>query len=425
MAQRFRFTKTKLEGLELPPQGHYEVYDSDVPRLACRIRHTGARAFYVVKRADSKVEWVRLGTFQDMTVEQARKAAERTLGAFAAGVNPAAQKRLEREKHTLQEAFDAYFDQHVVPQGVKRSDEIKSMWERFLGNMPDLPAKKHGRKRTKHPAGVDWTERKLDAIDNAHVRTLHAEIGKTHRTYANRVVELVSTIYNRAAEWGYRGANPARGIKPFREAKRARFLNQHDPGELQRFFTALAADTSKDFQHFVYLSLLTGARRNNVLGMRWQDINMQTATWTIPEEAAKNDEAQVVALVSEAIRFLKERGPKTEGYVFAAPTKTGYATPPKGRWSALLARAKVSDLRIHDLRRSLGSWQAISGASLAIIGKSLGHKSPSATAIYARLHLDPVRASLNLATSAMLKAAGVKKPAEVVRMKRQKRSTTA
>jgi integrase len=96
-------------------------------------------------------------------------------------------------------------------------------------------------------------------------------------------------------------------------------------------------------------------------------------------------------------------------------------TPPKKRWQALLKRAKVPDLRIHDLRRSLGSWQALGGASLSIIGKSLGHKSPSATAIYARLHLDPVRASLNAATSAMLEAAGVKKAAEVVPIKRRKR----
>src|SRR5258706_5073249 len=123
--------------------------------------------------------------------------------------------------------------------------------------------------------------------------------------------------------------------------------------------------------------------------------------------------------------MLKDRAPKDDGFVFPAPSKTGYATPPKKRWRALLERAKVSDFRIHDLRRSLGSWQAISGASLAIIGKSLGHKSSDATMIYARLHLDPVRASLNTATTAMLEAAGVKKrTGEVVPM-RKKRSKTA
>ena len=63
-----------------------------------------------------------------------------------------------------------------------------------------------------------------------------------------------------------------------------------------------------------------------------------------------------------------------------------------------------ADLRIHDLRRTLGSWQAATGASLPIIGKSLGHKSLAATQIYARLNLDPVRASVSKATDAMLLA---------------------
>ena len=85
---------------------------------------------------------------------------------------------------------------------------------------------------------------------------------------ANRVLELLSSIYNRAIEWGYRSANPTGGIKPFKETKRDRFIQG---SELPRFFIALAEDTSDDFKHFVLLSLLTGARRNNVLAMRWQD----------------------------------------------------------------------------------------------------------------------------------------------------------
>ena len=78
---------------------------------------------------------------------------------------------------------------------------------------------------------------------------------------------------------------------------------------------------------------------------------------------------------------------------------------PKTAWKRIIARAGIKDLRIHDLRRTLGSWQAAAGSSLPIIGKSLGHKSLGATQIYARLNLDPVRASVNKATEAMLLAA--------------------
>lgn len=428
MAERIRFTKTAISGLDLPKQGaRTVVYDIDVPKLAIRLTAAGTRTFYVVKREGSGIAWVKLGTFPDMTPEGARKAAERVLGDFARGINPATAKRAERQKQTLGEAYAQYCDLHLVPQGKKTADDIQAMWERCLGTMPDEPAKKHGRKRSKHPAGVDWSKRKLDAIDNPDVRKLHAGIGTTHPPMANRVIELLSSIYNKASEFGFAGSNPTNGIKPFKENKRDRFIGG---GELPRFFTALAEDTSDDFKHFVLLSLLTGARRTTVLSMRWQDIDLLSSTWRIPD--GKNGEPQVVALVPEAVAVLQERAPKrtkiVEGvevavaYVFPAPSATGYATPPKKRWRALITRAGVADLRIHDLRRSLGSWQAITGASLVIIGKSLGHKSADSTMIYSRLDLDPVRASLNTATSAMLEAAGVKQTGKVMKLTKQKKA---
>ncbi len=421
MTARIRFTKAGLSALPLPEEGARSTfYDTEVPKLAIRLTAAGTRTFYVVKRDGASMAWFRLGTFPDMTPEGARKAAERVLEDFAKGINPATVKRAERQKQTFGEAYESYRVLHIIPRGIKSASEIHALWERCLGTMPDAPAKKHGRKRAKHPGGVDWTRRKLDAIDNAEVRKLHAGIGKTHRTMANRVVELASSIFNRAIEGGYRGANPCHGIKPFKETKRDRFIRGD---ELPRFFVALAEDTSDDFKHFVLFSLLTGARRNNVLAMRWQDVDLHATTWRIPQ--TKNDDPQVVALVPEAVEILRERKPKDSGYVFPAASKAGHITPPKKRWADLIARAKLADLHIHDLRRSLGSWQAISGASLAIIGKSLGHKSADATMIYARLSLDPVRASLDTATTAMLTAAGVKKSAEVTPLKRRTRQAGA
>jgi len=77
--------------------------------------------------------------------------------------------------------------------------------------------------------------------------------------------------------------------------------------------------------------------------------------------------------------------------------------------------------RIHDLRRTLGSWQAKTGASLAIIGKSLNHKTHQATANYARLDLDPVRQSVNTATAAMLEAADLKEGTQVLPLPKKNR----
>ena len=90
---------------------------------------------------------------------------------------------------------------------------------------------------------------------------------------------------------------------------------------------------------------------------------------------------------------------------------------PNRVWNRILERAGIDDLRIHDLRRTLGSWQAKTGASLVTIGKSLNHKSLNATAIYARLDLDPVRESVNTATAAMMEAGKPKKTADVVSLR--------
>jgi integrase len=76
-------------------------------------------------------------------------------------------------------------------------------------------------------------------------------------------------------------------------------------------------------------------------------------------------------------------------------------------WDRVREAAKLGDVRLHDLRRTLGSWQAASGASLPIIGKSLGHRNQKTTEIYALLDLDPVRQSVTTAAKAMLTAGGI------------------
>lgn len=83
-------------------------------------------------------------------------------------------------------------------------------------------------------------------------------------------------------------------------------------------------------------------------------------------------------------------------------SKSGHLEDPKRPWRELLHRAGIKNLRLHDLRRTMGSYQAISGTSLHIIGKSLGHKSTSATQVYARLTADPIRESMQKATDRML-----------------------
>ncbi|MHB1926981.1 MAG: site-specific integrase [Leptospirillum sp.] len=156
------------------------------------------------------------------------------------------------------------------------------------------------------------------------------------------------------------------------------------------------------FKDFILLSLFTGARKSNVLSMRWKDIDFERNVWKIPGELSKNGDPMQIPLGPDVLDILRRRRAETSSvFVLPGPGAKGHYMEPKRAWGTLLKRAKLEDLRIHDLRRSMGSWMTIGGTSLPIVGKALGHKTSQATSIYARLNLDPVRAAMDQAVEAM------------------------
>ncbi|MCG2685361.1 MAG: site-specific integrase, partial [Planctomycetales bacterium] len=212
--------------------------------------------------------------------------------------------------------------------------------------------------------------------------------------------------YNRAKDsLGYEGDNPALGIKRFSEEKRDRFLHAD---ELRAFFVSLQAEPNAMLQHFFLLCLLTGARRGNIQAMRWDEIDFNTALWRIAGEDAKAGIPIVIPLTTAALDVLhaRQEANGTSPWVFPSRGKHGHIVEPKAAWKRIIERAGLVDVRPHDLRRSLGSWMAITGAGLPVVGKMLGHTQASTTQIYARLSIDPVRQAAEKATTAMLAAGG-------------------
>ena len=377
------FTKDNLNGLPLPTTDRVTYHDSNklASGLQLRITPSGAKTFGVFRRTKGgSPERVTLGRYPDMTIDQARRQAAIINAAIADGGNPAAIKRAHKAERTFADLFNEYLERHAKPN--KRTwVEDEQRYEQYLKK--SLGAKK------------------LAIVDRKAIANIHSKITLAgHPTVANRVLALISSIFGWAINAGLGETNPATGIKRNKEISRDRFL-QND--ELPRFFDALNKEANTTIRDYIFLSLLTGARRSNVLSMRWKDINFGRAEWRIDE--TKNGTSQVVPLSPEVVTILEARKPaEPEIFVFPGVGKSGHLEEPKKGWNRILAAAGLENLRIHDLRRTFGSWQAKSGSSLAIIGKSLNHKNVATTAIYARLDQDPVRQSINTANTAMIAA---------------------
>ena len=376
-SHHLNFTKAALVKAPAAKKGSKDYYyDEREKGLVMAVTPTGTKTFFLYKRIEGKPERLLLGRFPDISIENARKLATAAKGEIAVGANPQKDKRAIRDEMTFGALFADYME--------KYSKVHKRSWKYDEREVNKFLSR--------------WMKRKISSFDRPEIERFHAKIGKENGLYqANRLLERIRSIFNKAIDWGWAGPNPATGIKKYKEKSRDRFLQ---PDELPRFFEALANEPNEVARDFFMISLLTGARKSNTLAMCWKDINFSSATWRI--ELTKNGDAQTVHLPRQAIDILTERKWKSESpWVFEGKGETGHLADPKKAWARILEEANINDLRIHDLRRTLGSYQAATGANGYIIGKSLGHRSQQSTAIYARLNLDPVRESVNKATEAM------------------------
>jgi len=379
--EEINFTKAAIDQL-VAPEGTTRryVHDSKESGLVLQITHAGRKSFQLYKKHQGRPVRVTIGTFPDFTVEQARKRAREIKSELDRGENPNDATRAQREEITFAGLFDIYLERHAKVK--KRSWEADQ--EAFKRHLSTTIGNK-----------------KLSSISRKDIAAIHSKIGKHHPTAANRILALVSSVFGRAIEFGlWESLNPCLGVKRFPEQARDRFLSAD---ELGRFFQALEQAPSATARDFFLIALLTGARRANVMSMRWSDLDLKGETWRIQE--TKNGTPQTVPLTGAVLEILQERRRNTSSFfVFPGKGVTGHLVEPKKAWALICKAAGIEGARIHDLRRTMGSWQAKTGASLTIIGKSLNHKSHATTAIYARLDLDPVRSAMETATTAMVEA---------------------
>jgi integrase len=299
------------------------------------------------------------------------------------GEDPLEKRKKAAQGETMLALCEAYCERHASRKRSGRDDQ-----RRIAQHL--LPA---------------WANRKIDSITRADVAALHSRIGERHPYEANRTVALLGKMFELARRWGFlpeNAANTARGIDKFKEQKRDRWVT---PEELPRLATVIARYPNLYVRAALWLYLLTGVRREELLHVRWDDVDFTRRELRLGE--TKAGRTHYVPLSAPAIVLLQHL-PREEGNPYVLPgTKRGsHLINVSKPWKKIRTEAGVEDVRIHDLRRTVGSWLAQAGNSLPLIGRVLNHTDPKTTAIYARLGDDIPRQALERHGQMMTTIAG-------------------
>ena len=385
-SQHINFTEKAIAALPIPAkeQGQAIYYDSgSTDGLMLIVTYGGTKTYYHYMFFNKRPVRTKIGRSSQIKLAVARARAHTMAENATKGIDPGEKRRENLHDITFKQFYETIYrpEYSIVykkPRSVVNDDSI------FTHHLKD------------------FHNRMMLGIKPVEIAKLHNNTKQTHSPYtANRVLSLIKHIYVIAAKHGYMNghANPAADITKFKEQTRDRFL-QSD--ELQRLFAALETEQNEIFKDYILISLYSGQRRSSILSLRWSQVDLVNGFIYLPD--TKNGEPMQVPMTNQLRELFKKINySKNSDWVLpSVRSKSGHLEDPKRPWHELLRRAGIKNLRLHDLRRTMGSYQAISGASLHIIGKSLGHKSASATQVYARLTVDPVRNAMQKATDKMM-----------------------
>lgn len=403
MAKTINFTDAALRKLPLPNGKREEFKDGGSPRsvsgLYLRVSANGSKSFCVLKRVKgSGPVRTTIGEFgSPWSVEDARQEALKILMNYANSTHPKELKVKLKAELTFQELFDQYIADRIA-SGKRSMEAIRQRFERYVGHMPDYEKKKHGAVRTKGKGGVDWSKRKVSSITSDDIATLHRTLSKHHKVNANRIIEIIRTIYNFGIRKKIVVSNPA---EKFTKNPEQAIVSYFKNDETARFIKSLLEEP-QIWQDLFLILMRIGYRRSAVQSMAWSDLSgieeSGNIIWYVRGEKAKNGEPIALPIVNDAADIIRRRyseRSKSSKWVFEGGGKAGHVTSPEKAMRRILDRAGIERFRIHDLRHNLATMLVNSGVSLQVIGKILGHKDSRSTAIYSHLQVETAAAELN------------------------------
>lgn len=367
----------------------YEIRDQRIAGFLLRVQPTGRKAFYCEYQRGGRL---RIGDASVWSAKAARERANEILVEFQKSGSVDAFKTNKQEKLT----YLQFLERHYFPWvDANHKSALKT------------------RRRLTNDCKV-FHKRKLDAISPQRVekwRTERVARGNSPHT-ANRCFAYLRASLSKAVEWGYLDDHPLRRMKLMKAPSnvKVRFLSQEEEQRLRQAMnkrerekkvltpSLLVNQYSDHLMPMVLLSMNTGIRRNELLSLRWEDVNLKAKRITIAAKTSKSKNQRHIPLNDEAHTVLtrwQSQNDARNPLVFCHRDGTPFVTVKTG-WKALLERADISDFRWHDLRHHFASRLAIAGVNLNTIRELLGHSSYAVTLRYAHLSEDHKAAAVAL-----------------------------
>jgi integrase len=370
-----RLTKRIIESVLPPQKGEILLWDLELKGFGVRIFPTGRRTYFVQYRNEfSHTRRKKIGVHGLITADLAREEAKKLLGEVAKGMDPSKEKQNLKTKPTMAKLANDYLEFHAkINKRPKSYKEDERMLDKIILKQ--------------------WESKKVEEVTMRDVQLLHHGLQGTPYI-ANRARALLNKMFGLALQWKWISSNPVEGVIKYQEHKRTRWLSDQ---EVQQLYVVLDIYHNQDVANAIRLLLLTGSRRNEVLGATWDQFDLEKGVWTKPAHSTKQKKMEHLPLSLAALNILQEMQETAQDtYLFPGKVSGRPLTDIKKAWATISKRAGLVDVHLHDLRHTHASHLVSSGLSLSIVGKLLGHTQASTTQRYAHLADAPLRHATEL-----------------------------
>lgn len=351
-------------------------WDDEVNGLGLRVTVSGQKTYIFKYRVgggrNATLRKPTIGKHGEITPDEARRIALSWAAKARAGEDPSGERQERRKELTVAELATRYLEQHASVRKKPRSvEEDEGNLNRHI-----LPA---------------LGKLKISDVTRKHVTTLHHAM-KDKPTTGNRIIALLSKMFNLAEAWGLRpdNSNPCRHVQKYKETKRKRYLSE---AELARIGEALeqelATHGNTSAVNAIRLLILTGCRYNEILTLTWEEVDLEYRCLRLKDSKTG---AKTVPLNAPALALLasierRENNP----YVIVGSKEGAHLVNLPKVWRRVSKAAALEDIRLHDLRHTYASVGVAGGFSLPVIGALLGHTQAATTQRYAHLADDPLK----------------------------------